>query len=210
MEGLVGFRSAAALSPPGADLSRVLCWDSGGASFQICGLVPGAGAPRSPVDIDVYRGPLGSTPVTTLMLEVQGKALAPGATPNPARAEDAAALGGRIACALPAAPAWLTARAARGDVVVAIGGPTSAFRVAHTLCGGATRLSREDVWGALSRALGQTDEQLAAVPQADQIVPKLVLLWQVMGHCGFGAFEYASSPSGGCPGVMTTDEFYTD
>jgi len=202
VEAELGFRTAVALQDRPAE--EVICWDSGGASFQITSLDPEGGPLRS------WVGNLGSGNSTAMLVEaVQGHSFAERATPNPVAASEAEDLVARMRAELKPPAGWL-----RGAAVTAIGGPNSMFAVAHEAIGAKTFVLAE-VRRALASVIGMSDEAMASKPFCQGplreppglIVPKLCLLVAVMEHMELT--EVAFCPSiGSCQGLLISDERY--
>lgn len=215
VEAELGFRTAVALQdgPP----ESVICWDSGGASFQITASPQLAGdAAESSGDalpLLRYMGALGTGVTTALLIEeVQGRCLADTSTPNPVSAEHAERLVDVLLGQLAQAPAWLSG----ASTVTAIGGINSMFAVAAQALE-STAYTAADVRRALDDAVGLTDEEMAERPYcqgslrepAGFIVPKLALLLAVMTRCEMHAVQYCSA-IGSCPGLLISEQRYAD
>lgn len=203
-EAELGFRTAVALQDGPAD--RVICWDSGGASFQITSKDPSTSVLRS------YVGALGTGNATALLVEeVQGHSFAERHTPNPASVQEAEALVQRLRRELGTPPEWL-----QGSSVTAIGGPNSMFCVASEALGNTT-YSSADVKCALQGVVDLTDDEMASRPFCQGelreppglIVPKLCLLLAVMEHCAFAGVHFCPA-IGSCHGLLISQEKYTD
>ena len=141
LEGELGHRTAAALAPAGVPPQAIVSYDSGGGSFQVTCSLGGGG-------YECFEGPMGSSNSLALMLELQGRDLGAGDTPNPASAADVGVLRQAIAARLAAlpVPAGLAAKlemagaagaagaGRQGEeecIVCAIGGDTCMFNTAR-------------------------------------------------------------------------------
>lgn len=204
VEAELGFRTAVALQDGSPD--DVLCWDSGGASFQITARGGGGGD----VALRSWLGSLGSGNATALLVQqVQGRPFATTPTPNPVSTEEAARLIDCMALELSAPAAWL-----RGGRVTAIGGPNSMFCVAAEACGKEV-FTQADVEGVLASVVGQSDDDLKArafcqgelKEPPGLIVPKICLLLCVMKHCGFADVRFCAAV-GSCPGILISDSYF--
>lgn len=217
-EAELGFRTAAALAGSG---DGTICWDSGGASFQIT-------TRSSSGALEAYLGSLGTGVVTSMLVEIQGCSFAETPSPNPVRAEHAEQLLLDLKRTLPATPSWL-----RYGNVAAIGGPNSMFCVACEALGmGLSKQSKEAsaegdssschftitvqaIRDVLLDVIGKSDDELLQYafcqgqlrePPAF-ILPKLILLLAVMEHCEMEkVFFYKTI--GSCPGMLISDEMF--
>lgn len=205
-EGLLGFQTAVATS--GLPPSRLLSWDSGGASFQLVRLRPGLHhpQPQSAADCLVYLGGLGSAKVTAMMVEqVQGKDFAATQSPNPATAADCLALERLIAAAIAAAgplPDWWDA----GLAVVAIGGVDCMAAIASAAVHSRT-ITRQAVADAVQRLCGRTDAELSHLRQPEMVLPKLVLMKTVMDVFAIAEAIYCPS-NGSNPALLVSSKYY--
>ncbi|CAE8733766.1 unnamed protein product [Polarella glacialis] len=227
-EAQLGFLTAMALS--GRPAAEMICWDSGGGSFQITSLAPvevadGHGPSQlSELPLQSYLGCWGSGNTAHLLVEaVQGRCFAEQPSPNPVSAEEAEALVSRLRAELPApSPSWL-----RGARVTAIGGPNSMFRLAAGLlqllpAGGTSEVEAacydaNGIRKALQRVLCQSDKELEAMPEigsgalrdpAGFCVPKLCLLLAVVESCGIAEVCFQSA-IGSCPGLLVSSRAST-
>lgn len=200
-EAAVGFMTGVAVQDGPAD--EVVCWDSGGASFQISSRSGKGGLQR-------YLGELGTGVVTHILVDsVQGKNFAAGEMPNPVKREDADKLIEELKRKIPDAPAWL-----RNGRITALGGPNSMFVVTSQALGQAT-YGPSDVRRALTATLGLEDSKLAAMPFCQganreppaYVVPKICLLLAVMEHCDIKEVQVRSA-IGSCPGMLVSDDFF--
>ena len=183
MEGRLGYATAVAVAPRSMARSDVISWDSGGGSFQI-----------SDATGHVWEGSLGSSSMLQLMAErAQGRDIAAGdVTSNPATLAECEACARFAREVIGTPPDWLGV-ARRELPLVAIGGATCAFRMAQLACaargaGSGARtgddahvaLGSAEVWRAIARLVGQSDDALtgAGFPQAFMLLPKV-------GGCSF-------------------------
>ncbi|CAK9085201.1 unnamed protein product [Durusdinium trenchii] len=144
-EAEVGFRTALAL----ADVPNVICWDSGGASFQI--------TMRGDDGLQGYLGGLGTGVVTSICVEeVQKRTMAPKVTPNPVDSKAADELVVALKTRLDVVPSWL-----KQSVVTAIGGPNSMFCVAFEALG-KRQYRPSEIREVLKSVVDQTDEELSS------------------------------------------------
>ena len=208
LEGELGHRTAVALAAPlGLAPTDVVSYDSGGGSFQVtaCWAPGGAGAGDGAERYECCEGQMGSSNALALMLGLQGRELAEGATPNPSSAADVASMRAALAAKLAETPVpeGLCARlreAASGGAarVIAIGGLTCMFNTAR-LAVALTRhgageeaaepgqpFSADDVACAVDALHGRTDAELedCAFPQPYMVITKLLLLESVLRALG--------------------------
>eukprot|EP00927_Polykrikos_kofoidii_P039175 TRINITY_DN33608_c0_g1_i1.p1 TRINITY_DN33608_c0_g1~~TRINITY_DN33608_c0_g1_i1.p1 ORF type:complete len:322 (-),score=74.01 TRINITY_DN33608_c0_g1_i1:40-1005(-) len=202
-EGQLGFRTAVALQ--GRPEEEVLCWDSGGASFQITSIDPGGGPLRS------YLGTLGSGVCTCILVEEIQRlgSFAENRTPNPVQLEHAYALVERFRRDLASPVSWL-----QGGQVTAIGGINSMFCLTSELLG-MQSYTYSDVERAIPLIVGQTDEELVAKwlqgddrDPASACCPKVCLLLAVMQHCGIERVNFQLA-IGSCPGLIISSDRYS-
>lgn len=202
-EARLGFLTAVALQ--GRPEDEVVCWDSGGGSFQMTSADPDGGPLRT------FLGPLGSgNSLAMLVEEVQGRSFAEHPSPNPVSDADAAALVVKMKACLSEPPPWL-----RGALVTAIGGPNSMFQLAADVLGSST-YAGDSVREALGRLIGRTDDDLAASycqggnrEPPSLCVSKLCLLLAVMEHCGVAEVSFQQA-IGSCAGLLIGGERYAD
>eukprot|EP00928_Gymnodinium_smaydae_P073629 TRINITY_DN567_c0_g2_i1.p1 TRINITY_DN567_c0_g2~~TRINITY_DN567_c0_g2_i1.p1 ORF type:complete len:343 (-),score=28.24 TRINITY_DN567_c0_g2_i1:55-1020(-) len=201
-EAEIGFKTAVALQSQ--DASKVLCWDSGGASFQITSRDSDGGL-RS------YLGSLGTGVTTSLLVEnVKGGNLAESLSPNPVGLDDAMSLVELLKTQIPTAPEWL-----HGSYVTAIGGPNCMFCVASEALG-VRKYQAADVRRAVESAVVCSDADMLTKPYCQgelreppaYIVPKLCQLLAVIEHCCIREVSYHSC-IGSCPGMLISDELFT-
>eukprot|EP00931_Biecheleriopsis_adriatica_P005311 TRINITY_DN106837_c0_g1_i1.p1 TRINITY_DN106837_c0_g1~~TRINITY_DN106837_c0_g1_i1.p1 ORF type:complete len:341 (+),score=71.65 TRINITY_DN106837_c0_g1_i1:45-1025(+) len=201
-EAEVGFKTAVALQDgPAKD---VICWDSGGASFQITSRNSGG-------SLCSYLGSLGTGVVTSILVEtVKGQNFAEVPSPNPVTVQEAEALVKELKTKIPEAPEWL-----RSSCVTAIGGPNSMFTVTCEALG-KTRYAADDVRSALRGVLEHTDAELASEPFCQgelreppaYIVPKICQLLAVIEHCGIKEVHFCSA-IGSCPGMLISNNLFS-
>lgn len=200
-EARLGFFTGLALAPlrdTTINLHNLVVWDSGGASFQLtC-------CPRPGPAIVSYNGPLGSSVVTAHLVErIQGRSFRETQSPNPCSREDLTRLRGFILETLTdPSEALISAVARTGGLVVGIGEALSIFNIAH-LAVGSMEFTSEEVWSAVLRLVGHTDEQLSGFPQPTMVLPKLVLLYTVMVHVSARRVRYCES-TGVCAGLLVS------
>eukprot|EP00435_Cladocopium_sp_Y103_P031092 s701_g7.t2 len=144
-EAEIGYSTAVAL----ADVpDSVICWDSGGASFQIT-MKDGDG-------LQAYMGGLGTGVVTSILVQdVQGQSLSSKPTPNPVSSSEAEKLVTQLKSRLDEGPKWL-----KSSKVTAIGGPNSMFCIAFEALG-KTHFNSTEIRTVLNSLIGQSDEQLS-------------------------------------------------
>lgn len=203
MEAELGFRTAVALQ--GSAAQDIICWDSGGASFQITSRSAEGGGLRA------FVGAFGTGTTTAQLVEkIQGASLAEKATPNPVSATEAASLIANLQQDLPHPAEWL-----QGQRVTAIGGPNSMFAVASEALG-ATRYSLTELQRVLATVVDCSDDDLLARPFCQGelreppglIVPKICLLTSVMEHCRMAEVHFTPC-TGSCPGLLISEERYS-
>lgn len=204
VEADLGFRTAVALQ--GRAPEDVVCWDSGGASFQITSL-EGAGQP-----LRSYLGALGTGVCAAMLVEeVQGGSFSECSSPNPVAKAHAEALVAAMRERLAEPADWL-----RGKRLTAIGGPNSMFCVTSEALGTST-YALGDVRRALSSVLDLADADMAPKPYcqgelrepAAYIVPKIALLVAVMEHCEIAEVHFCAS-IGSCAGLLISEERYKE
>ena len=216
LEGRLGFLSAVALSSvPRASL---ICWDCGGASFQVCREPEAAGSASDSLDSELlcFLAPVGVSVATAACVEaIQKKDFATTPSPNPVSAEQAYALVAHIQSRLPLPPDWLVGAAE----VVAIGGSNSMFCLATEIlaelgCQSVTTFSARDARRALDAVVGRTEEELFAAycdrDLADPpsfVVPKMALLSAVMDACKLPQVTFQPA-IGSCAGMLVSDDLY--
>ena len=201
-EARLGFYTGYALAPATTSVYDLVVWDSGGASFQLtC-------CPRPGTEILSYNGTLGSSIVTAYMIEhIQGLSFRDVQTPNPVAHDAIVKLRGYILEQLADPPEALIAAIARtGGIAVGIGEATSIFNIG-LLATGSKEYTSEEVWAAVFRLLGKTDEELQGFPQPSMVIPKLVLLYTVMVHVSARRVRYQES-TGVCPGLLVSPSYW--
>lgn len=197
-EGRLGFLTAVAAS--GKQASRVIAWDSGGASFQI--------STEGKSGLDVYEGPWGASKVLAAVVEkVQGKDFTVVHTANPASLTDLKALHTLIQKSLKPASTTLQAQLKRlkGEVV-AIGGPFCPFQMVNLAIGSQT-FTKEQVWKAIEELAGKTDQELARFPEPEMFLPRLTLIHAVMEHFGISRVHYVKTV-GSTMGILMTPHIW--
>ena len=207
---------------------RCIAWDSGGGSFQISTLNQSDTSfsddkPDSK-NLLMYMGSFGSGVATvTLIEDIQGRKLSDKITPNPVSVADADRLIGLLTDRMDmAVPVWLR----DAPEVVAIGGPNSIFQLACNVLSimkkkrssgnsaKVTIFTLSDVRSAIEECADRSDEylqQFLAFPNSDPVtivIPKLCLLFTVMKHTGIRKVR-AVDCIGSCPGILTTDKFFS-
>ena len=201
-------RCAGGISAEGpVDDSRLLVWDVGGASFQIVGKGPERLAwDSSSSGLQVYEGPLGASIATAaLVQEVQGHDFAHVHSPNPVSLSQAEMLAEKIQAMVPPCPNWLqqSLEVERGGArlrVAGIGGKTCVFRIAAMVLG-KLRYNADDVWEAVKLSRICSDAELAAYPQPDMVVPKLVAVYAVMKKLQIPHVDFKYC-NGSCIGIL--------
>lgn len=204
------------------DESKVVVWDSGGASFQF----------SQASGTDALQAPLGSIVVTEMLYDIAKVVFTrPGETieqarersPNPVNEETASKLETRIRKTLesslaPLSDSWRKRFADRDTAIVGIGGEHCAFFVTRTVLDhmrGETWshpriMTLDDVHAAVQYSLHRKDEEAREMfkfSQPDMIVPEIVLVHTVMKFLGIGEFMFVKT-MGGCLGlVMLGKEF---
>lgn len=188
-EGRLGFDTAATLS--GVPRSRLIAWDSGGASFQLSS------------QCACFEGPWGSVScATALMLRVQHvRAIQADSSPNPVTWDQCAELERLVRQSLARHGREPLARTEQ-RCVVAVGGPTSVFNM--LVIGGIDPvcMRASDVRALLGRLVGRTDAELAALgyPQPAVLLPKLVLFLAVCEELDLEPVRFCAS-MGSCMGI---------
>lgn len=207
---------------------KCIAWDSGGGSFQISTLDPiSISCAEDKPDFKkllMYMGSFGSGVATVSLIEgVQKRKLSDRITPNPVSVADADRLIGILTSRMDmTVPVWLR----DAPEVVAIGGPNSIFQLACNVLsimkreqtsGNSAKISSftlSDVRSAIEECADRSDEylqQFLAFPNSDPVtivIPKLCLLFTVMKHTGIQRVR-AVDCIGSCPGILTTDKFFS-
>jgi len=210
MEARLGFLSAAGLS--GLPRAELICWDCGGASFQVS-----RAAALDASELELFMGPLGVSVVTSACVEkVQKRAFATTPTPNPVSAEEVAALVAWVLSELPPPPPWLLG----SEKVVAIGGANSIFCLATEIVAEVTGSTSSSITSAQARqaldaVIGRTEADLCAAycskdlaDPASFVVPKMALLHAVMEHCELPRISFQPA-TGSCAGMLVASELYS-
>lgn len=180
---------------------NLVVWDSGGGSFQLT-TRDGNGELLS------YMAPMGSTTVTASLIErIQGQSFRTVQSPNPARLDHLTQLRTLIMKSLPQPSVAMVAAVARaGGLLTGIGEATSIFNIA-TLATGTSQFTGEEVWGAIERLAGSSDEALNRFPQPSMVLPKLVLLFTVMAQVAGRRVVYRPSV-GVCHGILACEKYW--
>ncbi|MCE5317219.1 MAG: hypothetical protein LLG04_07640 [Parachlamydia sp.] len=197
-EGRLGFLTAVAAS--GRQSHEVIAWDSGGGSFQI--------TTEGEAGLCVYEGPLGASKVLAAIVEkVQGRDFTKVQTANPASLDDIKALHKIIQNVLKPPAKDLQVKLANPAVeVIAIGGPYCPFQIATLAIGNAT-FNKQQVWQAIEKLAGLTDEGLAHFPEPEMVLPRLTLVHAVMDHFGISQVRYTPTV-GSTLGILMTVHFW--
>ena len=214
-QGRLGFLTALHKAGGGAPppVAQMLSWDSGGSSFQLslgaCG-----GADATTAMPRVFEGAWGSSKVVyALARTIQQKPPESPGTPlsvNPCTAADWATLVAAVAASL-SPPDWLQAAVAahRDRPVAAVGGPTSAFRVAALAVGRGECVTAAEVQQAAAGLCGCSDAEVGArgLPQPQMAVAKLGLVYAVMTACGIQCFTYFPT-TGNTAGMLLSEKYW--
>jgi len=195
-EGHLGFLTAVALTnDPG-----IISWDSGGASFQITD------------GKNVFQGHLGTTVVTAALCHLQGKiAFNAVSTPNPVSQQDADLLNDYIYEIVGGIEGRMNIRTRR---VIGIGGETCAFNMCRLAANisvssnGGFLLDQDSVKNAIPTFLNLDDAGISNkgfTVQPSMLLPKLILVYNVMKIMQIGSFEYFQS-TGSCLGYLAHQE----
>uniref|UniRef100_A0A7S4HXK0 Ppx/GppA phosphatase N-terminal domain-containing protein n=1 Tax=Vannella robusta TaxID=1487602 RepID=A0A7S4HXK0_9EUKA len=202
LEGYLGFLTAAQGVEP-SEISSLVSWDTGGASFQLAA-VPGH--PKESIEgMKLIEGPLGSSKVTSLMIEsVQMKNFNVTQTANPASLEECKQTLNKIKEVLSniEKPPWITEE----SKVVGIGGHSCAFRLVK-LANGLDIFSESDIWSCIEKYQHASDEDLTEYPEHEMFFPKLLLLTGVMQYFGIKQVKYLPS-NGSTTGMFLYDPLW--
>lgn len=197
-EGRLGFLTAVAAS--GRQSHEIIAWDSGGGSFQI--------ATEGESGLSVYEGPWGASKVLAAIVDkVQDKDFTKVQTANPASLEDIKALHAIVQNTLRPPSIDLRMKLSNPSVeVIAIGGPYCPFRMATLAIGKAT-FTKQQVWQAIEKLAGRTDQELASFPESEMLLPRLTLVHAVMDHFGISQVRYTPTV-GSTLGILMTSHFW--
>jgi exopolyphosphatase/guanosine-5'-triphosphate,3'-diphosphate pyrophosphatase len=193
-EGEIGFNSAVAASKRNPE--QVISWDSGTGSFQISTLIEGK--------IEVYGAEFGGVPALEALFVNRKQPFNQNLSPNPITIVEASELVKTIKEKLPAIPHWLKTKG--NKEIVGIGGIRSIFSLAEIAIGKPS-YTKDQVWEAIKKLCGSTDEQLAQFPEPKDTVVELILLYSVMTHCGIDTLSYFPT-NGSCEGLLIMSRFW--
>lgn len=193
-EGEIGFNSAVAASKMNPE--QVISWDSGTGSFQISTLIDGK--------IEVYGSEFGGVPALEALFVNRKQPFNQHLSPNPVTMIEASELVKTINGKLPAVPQWLKTKG--NKKIVGIGGIRSIFSLAEIAIGQSS-YTKDQVWEAISKLCGSTDEQLAHFPEPKDTVVELILLYSVMTHCDIDTLSYFPT-NGSCEGLLIMPHFW--
>ncbi|GBG23809.1 Hypothetical Protein FCC1311_000292 [Hondaea fermentalgiana] len=201
-EGKLGWATACAvtgMSPSEEAAKDLVCWDSGGGSFQLSW---NQGS-------QLFKGPMGTSTVTAALVRLQGREFSSAVSPNPVQASHVDGLRDFIRKTLEPLDKGDCPIGSETSRVVAIGGDTCAFNIARLAIGSDAAphvVQREALDAAIGRHLNLDDEALIGLGytralQPSMVVSKLVLVSTVMEIFNVKAFEYCPS-TGSCLGVL--------
>lgn len=193
-EGEVGFFSAVAAG--GFNANEVIAWDSGSGSFQITSLKEG--------NIQMYGAEFAFVPALDLLLKMREERGIADQSINPIQLTEAIDLVAAIQDRLPELPSWMLEKIYKK--YVGFGGNTSIFSMA-SITTGQTSFNKSQVWEAVVRLCGSTDEQLTEFPEPKNAVLRLILLYAVMDHCNMNKLTYCYS-NGGCEGLLVMPKYW--
>lgn len=193
-EGEIGFNSAVAASKMNPE--QVISWDSGTGSFQIATLIEG--------NIEVYGSEFGGVPALEALFVNRKQPFNQHLSPNPVTLIEASKLVKTIIAKLPAIPQWLKTK--ENKKIVGIGGIRSIFSLAEIAIGKSS-YTKDQVWEAISKLCGSTDEQLAQFPEPKDAIVELILLYSVMTHCDIDTLSYFPT-NGSCEGLLIMPRFW--
>jgi hypothetical protein len=187
----------------------VICWDSGGGSFQITAQAETGGS-----EVRAFCGRIGVSPVTQILCnEILMVDYASQPPLNPVSTAHARALVELLKGKLAPPPPWLVGSRS----VVAIGGPNSLWSVGlMALHRDATRravLTRDDVSQMLASVVDKGDDELLHCVPAENndpcrlVVPKIALLVAVAEHLSLPCIAFQPC-IGSCAGVAVLPEFW--
>lgn len=193
-EGEIGFNSAVAASKMNPE--QVISWDSGTGSFQISTLIEGK--------VEVYGAEFGGVPALEALFVNRKQPFNQHLSPNPVTMIEASQLVKTINEKLPPIPQWLKTKG--NKKIVGIGGIRSIFSLAQIAIG-QSFFTKDQVWEAISKLCGSTDEQLARFPEPKDTVVELILLYSVMSHCNIDTLSYFPT-NGSCEGLLIMPRFW--
>lgn len=199
-EGRIGFLTAVASSGKAAE--QVIAWDTGGASFQIS-------AEKNADELLVYQGAWGASKVLAAMVEeVQGKDFSKIHTANPATIDHVIALQKIVLKSLKTPSIELLNKFKNpGITVVGVGGPFSIYRMAE-IAHGRREYTKEDVWAAIEKLAGSSNEDLAATyPEPEMVIPRLTLLYTIMDFFEIKKVLYTPT-TGNTLGILISPQFW--
>lgn len=201
-EAELGFRTAAALSSEELSDRDIVCWDSGGGSFQITSLDPESGLLRSP-----YMGSLGSGVVAAECIEViHGVSASVRGSPNPLTRRQFDGLVDHLRGQLVrGVPEWLR----EAPMMTMIGGPLSLGQLCTNLCG-STTFTTHDVIGCVSKVIDRSDAEFESLGMGEPhlVAVKLAFCLAVMLQLEMRTMQYKAA-IGSCAGMVTHPGFRT-
>jgi len=212
-EGKLGWSTARLVSNSGPE--NLVCWDSGGASFQLSWE---AGS-------KVFEGPLGSSIVTREMSRIQGKKFTYDVVINPVNKKQAEGLREWIFEVLE--KVQTPKPHFGGSTVVGIGGATCAFNMARIACclgsgeeiksfhqseSSGYLIERVKLRTSIDKLLDRSTEELISIGvtedlQPNMTVPKVVLVEAVMSFLDLDMFKYFTT-TGSCLGIISMNSIY--
>eukprot|EP00049_Salpingoeca_infusionum_P001564 m.49371 g.49371 ORF g.49371 m.49371 type:complete len:441 (+) comp11090_c0_seq1:359-1681(+) len=204
MEGILGFRTALAASGI-TDVDRVVSYDSGAASFQICVALDHRGT-----SLDAYEAPWGAmVAFSKLVTVVRKHPYDPHTKANPVEPNEALALVEYIMSSLepcdPAVQSRIDTCASLDIPIAAYGDVTSIFSMASIACK-SRDFTPSTLRDALLSACNQTTEQLAeqGFPTPEYVVPKLCLFYAVVSFTRMKQINFTPS-NGNCLGIAISE-----
>jgi hypothetical protein len=139
--------------------------------------------------------------------KVHGKDFSQVQTANPCTIEDVAALQKIILSNLLPITHELQSMLKRPkNHVIAIGGPYSPFKMA-SLAIGENRFTKDQVWNALNELVGYSDVELSGFPEPTMLIPRLTLIYTVMGYFGIDRVDYCET-TGSTLGILVSPQFW--
>lgn len=190
-EGAIGFSTAVGASKEEAN--RVISWDSGGGSFQIC---------TSTDDrLEMYGGEFAYLPALELFFA--NRQLPISRAVNPVTSKEALELIESICEQLPMAPAWVSSSTKK---IISFGDMGSIFANAQKATGCST-FTKGQVMQALMENCHKTDKELACFPNPHEVMISLALVYAMMDHCAMPQITYCYS-NGGCEGLLVTPKYW--
>lgn len=211
VEGELGFLTATALRPcsDSGESRPLICWDSGGGSYQIS-------TQREDGGLHVLEGRFGCADATKKGMEVQGREYVVGESLNPMPVASLYELEQWVYTNTVEPPEWLSKCLRNNAEVVGIGGATSIFCAAHSVAQprshqvpvhavhGSLEMVAEQSDAGVSRLLGMDG---TSFPEVGLVPAKLAIVAGVMRKLGMTCMTYVKS-NGSCEGMLLWEKLW--